>query len=570
MSQIEYIVQDFCEFQAIQNIVVNVNPNEMKYLPKYRLRLGSLILPVLSLLFLSCNSDVGKSGKSELSGEAPNIILILADDMGYSDLGCYGGEISTPYLDQLASEGVRFTQFYNAARCCPTRASLLTGLYPHQSGMGGMINDPATTPEGPYQGYLSKHAVTIAEVLKQANYYTASSGKWHVGEERPHWPMDRGFDNYYGLISGAANYFDITRTKKEGIKRHFAIDSVEYMPPNEGFYMTDAITENAIKFLKTAHRKDQSFFLYLAYTAPHWPLHAKQEDIDKYLGTYMAGWDVLRKERYNRMIQMGLIDESWGLSERDAQASPWETLDEEQKVRMDLLMSIYAAQVDCMDRGIGEVMAQLEAMDEKDNTIVMFLSDNGGSEETGPFGQDFWGNFWDGDARPGSGDSYHSYGGSWANLSNTPFRYYKKRTHEGGVATPFIVSWPDQVKQVGELIHEPGHIIDIMATICEAANVEYPVSYHNNDIIPLPGRSLLPVLQRKEMEREDPIFWEHNGNRAIRKGDWKLVTRKGDEWELFNLATDRSETNNLVEIETEKAAHLLKLYEVWADEVGVK
>ena len=541
----------------------------MKYnVPSTSLKNLSVFL-FIAFLFSACNTGRNAGGDSGKSSAPPNIVLILADDMGYSDLGCYGGEINTPNLDQLADEGVRFTQFYNAARCCPTRASLLSGLYPHQAGMGAMINDPATTPEGPYQGYLSKHAVTIAEVLKQANYYTASSGKWHVGEERPHWPTDRGFDNYYGLISGAANYFDITRTKENGIKRHFAIDSAEYMPPNEGFYMTDAITENAVKFLKKAESKDQPFFLYLAYTAPHWPLHAKQEDIDKYLGKYMSGWDVLRKERYERMIEMGLIDASWGLSERDAQVTPWEELDAEQKERMDLLMSIYAAQVDCMDRGIGEVLAQLEAMGEKDNTIVMFLSDNGGSEETGAFGRDFWGNFWDGDARPGSGDSYHSYGGSWANLSNTPFRYYKKRTHEGGVATPFIVSWPKELKQVGELIHQPGHIIDIMATICEVARVEYPETYSDNTIVPLPGQSFMPALRGDERAREEPIFWEHIGNRAIRQGDWKLVARKGEEWELFNLATDRSEMNNLIESEAEKAQQLLELYQEWASQVGV-
>jgi arylsulfatase A-like enzyme len=529
-----------------------------------------LFVLILTIMLTSCSSGSGRADHSNASNDPPNIILILADDMGYSDIGCYGGEINTPNLDQLAADGVRFTQFYNAARCCPTRASLITGLYPHQAGMGAMINDPVTTPEGPYQGYLSKNAVTIAEVLKQANYYTASSGKWHVGEERPYWPTDRGFDNYYGLISGAANYFDITRAKREGLKRHFAIDSTEYLPPKEGFYMTDAITENAVKFLQKAGTKNQPFFIYLAYTAPHWPLHAKQEDIDKYLGKYMTGWDVLRKERYDRMTEMGLIDKSWELSDRDAQVTPWEELGEEKKERMDLLMAIYAAQVDCLDQGIGKVLAQLETMGEKDNTIVMFLSDNGASEENGPFGEDFWGNFWDGDARPGSGDSYHSYGGSWANLSNTPFRYYKKRTHEGGVSTPFIVSWPEQIKQVGELVHQSGHIIDIMPTICDIANVAYPETYNNNAIIPLPGKSFLPVLQGDENWRQDPIFWEHIGNRAVREGDWKLVARKGEDWQLYNLANDRSEMHDLIESEPQKAEHLLALYNEWANQVGVK
>ncbi|MCK5702099.1 MAG: sulfatase-like hydrolase/transferase, partial [Cyclobacteriaceae bacterium] len=325
--------------------------------------------------------------------EKPNIILILADDMGYSDLGCYGGEVSTPNRDQIASGGIRFTQFYNAARCCPTRASLLTGLYPHQAGMGGMVKKPGAVPEGPYQGYLSKNSVTIAEVLKQGGYFTAASGKWHVGEERPHWPTDRGFDKYFGLISGAANYFDITKAKSKDAVRHFAIDSTAYMPPKEGFYMTDAITDNAVKFLQIAESNDQPFFLYLPYTAPHWPLHALEEDIEKYKGKYMKGWDVLRAARYVKMLGMELIENSGLLSRRNPEAIAWDELSDEQKTQMDLLMAIYAAQIDRMDQGIGKILEQLEAMQATDNTMIIFLSDNGGSAEYGPLGTDFWGNF---------------------------------------------------------------------------------------------------------------------------------------------------------------------------------
>ncbi len=527
------------------------------------------ILILLMLSLLSC-SNARKNQQDVNKGSIPNIILILADDMGYSDLGCYGGEIETPNLDQLAENGGRFTQFYNAARCCPTRASLITGVYPHQAGLGGMVNDPKKATAGPYQGYLSKNCVTIAEVLKEAGYYTAASGKWHVGEERPHWPTDRGFENYYGLISGAANYFDITRVKKPGIKRHFAIDSTEYLPPNEGFYMTDAITENAIRFLDSALQKDRPFFLYIPYTAPHWPLHAKQEDIDKYRGKYMSGWDVLRQERFCRMVDMGIIDTAWNLSDRDGQVTPWEELDEKQKDRMDLLMSIYAAQVDCLDRGIGEVLAKLEATGSTDNTMVIFISDNGGSEETGPFGQDFWGNFWDGEARPGSGDSYHSYGGSWANLSNTPFRKYKKRTHEGGIATPFIVSWPDGDIASGSLNHQPAHIIDVMATVCDVAHADYPDTYRGNAIVPQQGISLKPYLSGESDIEPRTLYWEHQGNRAIRKGAWKLVSMSGKSWELYDLSKDRSETTNIIESNSETASELIRLYEIWADEVGVR
>ena len=283
----------------------------------------------------------------------------------------------------------------------------------------------------------------------------------------------------------------------------------------------------------------------------------------------MKGWDVLREERYQRMIEMGLVNEKWLASERNEDVSSWESLDQEQKEKMDFLMAIYAAQIYRMDVGIGEVMAQLEDMGEKDNTVVMFLSDNGGSSEFDPFGSDFWGNFWEGEALPGSGDSYHSYGGSWANLSNTPFRYYKKFVHEGGIATPFIVSWPDKVVNKGSISHIPGHIVDIMSTICELTGAEYPKTYNGNAITALPGKSFAPVLFGKKQTRDDIIYWEHNGNKAARQGDWKLVAKKGDPWELYNLAEDRTETNNLIASNPEKAEELLASYEQWASEVGV-
>jgi arylsulfatase len=522
---------------------------------------------MLSLLACKTVSDSQQSLEEQ---NKPNIILILADDLGYSDLSCYGGEINTPHLDELADNGIRFTQFYNAARCCPTRASLLTGLYPHQAGIGAMVNKPGKVEEGPYQGYLSKNSVTIAEVLKQTNYYTFSSGKWHVGEERPHWPIDRGFDNYYGLISGAANYFDITKGKTKGKKRHFAIDSTEYLPTDENFYMTNAITENAVKFLKKAEEKDKPFFLYLAYTAPHWPLHALQEDIQLYKGKYMKGWDKLREDRLKRMHELGIIDAIWSLSERNEGVSAWDALSEEQKEKMDQLMAIYAAQIHRMDIGIGEILKQVELMGAKENTIVMFLSDNGGSGEYDPLGSDFWGNFWEGTAQPGSGDSYHSYGSSWANLSNTPFKYYKKDTYEGGIASPFIVSWPKEIKQKGSISHHPGHINDIMTTICDVTGSEYPEMYQGNNITQMEGKTFAPIMRGEKVETPQAIFWEHNENRAVRKGDWKLVAKKGKAWELYNLAKDRTETTNLIETNRDIANDLIQAYEVWAKKVGVK
>lgn len=526
----------------------------------------------ITFLFLVTVSLVACNGiKQENKEESarPNIIIIMADDMGYSDIGCYGGEMKTPNIDRLADNGIRFTQFYNAARCCPTRASLLTGLYPHQAGMGGMVKENDSGNPGPYQGYLNERCVTIAEVLKSGGYYTAASGKWHVGEVKPHWPTNRGFDNYYGLISGAANYFDITKGKRPGIVRHFAKDSTEYLPPKKGFYMTDAITENALTFLDRADGKNKPFFLYLAYTAPHWPLHALQEDIDKYTGKFMEGWDKLREKRYKRMVQMGLIEDTWSISDLDPEVDPWDTLSEEQKENMDLLMSIYAAQIDRMDQGIGNVIEKLEANGDLENTLILFLSDNGGSHEGGPLGEDFWGNFWDGSARPGSGDSYHSYGRSWANLSNTPFRMFKSWIHEGGIATPLIAHWPKGLKEKGIITDQPGHIIDLMATCSDVADIEYPKVFNGHNIIPTPGKSLVPIFEGRTREEHGFLFWEHMGTRGVRMGDWKLVSKDKNKWELYNLRTDRTELNDVFDKNDKVFKKMLSAYEKWGEMVGV-
>lgn len=541
-----------------------LKPTALMDIKNEKMKKTAFVALVLCTL-LSCSL----ANKKENAASKPNVILILADDMGYSDLSCYGSEINTPNIDKLAESGIRFTQFYNAARCCPTRASLLTGLYPHQAGMGEMVNKPGKEPEGAYQGYLSKHSMTIAEVLKQEGYYTVSSGKWHVGEERPHWPIDRGFDNYYGLISGAANYFDITKTKREGTIRRFAIDSTDFNPSNDDFYMTDAITQNALKFLEKAGSKEQPFFMYLAYTAPHWPMHALEEDIELFKGKYAIGWDELRAERYKRMREMGIIDKSWRVSERNENVTAWNELKPEEKERMDLLMSIYAAMIHRLDIGIGEVMQQVEEMGELENTIVIFLSDNGGSGEYDPLGTDFWGNFWDGEAIPGAGDSYHTYGSSWANLSNTPFRYYKRDTYEGGIATPMIVSWPSHIAKAGRLAHQPGHINDIMTTICDITGAVYPETYKGNVITPMQGKSFAPILKGENIKNSEPIFWEHFGNKAVRQGEWKIVAKKGNMWELYNLKDDRTESNNLIEQHKDIANDLINKYELWAKEVGV-
>jgi arylsulfatase A-like enzyme len=511
---------------------------------------------------LSLSGHLSTAGQSvdRASRARPNIVLIMADDMGFSDIGCYGGEIHTPNLDRLATGGLRFTQFYNAARCCPTRASLLTGLYPHQAGIGHMVGNKGYPP---YQGYLNEHCLTIAEALKLGGYRTLMSGKWHVGENRPHWPVDRGFDKYFGLISGGANYFDITKTKAKGVKRQMAMDDKPYTPPKEGFYLTDAFSDNAVNFIDQHGRGPEPFFLYLPYTSPHWPLHAPAEDIAKYKGKYMKGWDKLRGERRERMIGMGIISDKWPLSPRDATTWPW--AEEENKELLDLKMAVYAAQIERMDYGIGRVLDKIKQIGARDNTLVLFLADNGGCAEGGPVGFDNRKN----GLPPGGVDSYMSYGLSWANASNTPFRRYKHWVHEGGISTPLIANWPSVIKNAGSLTHQPGHIIDIMATCLDTAGIEYPKTYKGNALTPLEGKSLLPIFEGKQREPHEAIHWEHEGNRAVRQGKWKLVAIHGKAWELYDLEADRTELNDVAGKHPEKVEQLKTLYRNWANRCGV-
>lgn len=498
----------------------------------------------------------------------PNIILIMADDMGYSDIGCFGSEIETPNIDRLASEGIRFTRFYNAARCCPTRASLLTGLYPHQAGMGGMVNIGGRDDgePGPYQGYLNDTCVTIAEMLKDAGYTTMMSGKWHVGEARPHWPVDRGFDRSFGLISGASNYFSLSRDKAPGIKRTMFRDGEKWTPPEDGFYMTDAFTDFAVECLDTLGREDKPFFQYIAYTAPHWPLHALPEDIVKFEGDYLAGWDALRRDRYRRQRDAGIVGDECPISPRDNEVPSWDDVPQEKKEQMARKMAVYAAQIYCMDRGIGKVLAKLDEIGKAENTLVLFLSDNGGCHEGGIWGQDFWNN----GAQPGGKDSYQSYGRSWANLSNTPFRRYKHWVHEGGISTPLIARWPEVISSRGGLNRDTGHIVDIMATCCDIAGTAYPSQRNGSAITPAEGKSLMPVLKGGSRKGHDVLYWEHEGNRAVRKGKWKLVAIAGGPWELYDIEADRTELHNISDEHPEIVSELTALYETWAAENGVR
>jgi arylsulfatase len=482
----------------------------------------------------------------------PNIIVIMADDMGFSDIGCYGSEIATTNIDSLARRGVRFTQFYNAARCCPSRSALLTGLYNHQAGVGDMVNTRAVPS---YQGYLNDRCVTIAEALRPAGYRTAMAGKWHVGENRPHWPTDRGFEEYFGLISGASNYWRVDPN------RNFAWNDQPYKPTSDKFYMTDAFTDHAVHYIDKFGGGPDPYFLYLAYTAPHWPLHAWPEDIAKYRGKYRIGWDRLRAQRHARMIQMGIVRKSWPLSPLDEQVPAFADAGDPDK--WDLAMAVYAAQIDRMDQGIGRVLRKVRQTGQEDNTLILFLADNGGCHEERIATEQVG-------VAPGPRESFTSYGRPWANASNTPFRLFKHWVHEGGISTPLIASWPRVMRHPNTLHHQPGHITDIMATCLDVAGAHYPESHRGKSITPTDGFSLVPTFRGQPRKLHDAIFWEHEGNKAVRQGKWKLVSRfEKKTWELYDLEADRTEMTDLAESQPAKVTELIRLYDAWAERCGV-
>ena len=500
----------------------------------------------------------------------PNIIVILADDMGYSDIGCYGGEIKTPNLDRLAKNGVRFTQFYNTARCCPTRASLLTGLHPHQAGVGHMVDQPKPFPG--YHNDLTQNSATLAEVLKGAGYRTYMSGKWHVTpvtDSKHNWPRQRGFDRYYGIIHGAASFYQPVTLKRDNEDASF---------DDPGYYFTDALGAQAVSYVRE-HQGPSPFFLYLAFTSPHWPMHALESDVAKYKGRYKGGWDELRQERHRRMIGLGIVGRRWPLTERDATVPAW--ADEKNKAWQERRMEVYAAMVDRMDQNIGRLLDALEQTRQLDNTLILFLSDNGGcAEELGRQvnalhvpkqtrdGRDVLpGNR--PELMPGGPDTYQSYGIGWANASNTPFRLYKHWTHEGGIATPLIAHWPGKVK-AGSLSHQPGQLVDLMATCVDAAGAQYPTERKGHRVQPMEGASLVPAFTGKKIDRRKPLCWEHEGNRAIREGRWKLVSKFPGDWELFDLESDRTEVKNLAAQQPARVKAMAAAWESWAQRCQVK
>ena len=551
---------------------------------------------LLTLVLISAFCGVSLAAEN---APQPNIIVILGDDIGFSDIGCYGGEIATPNLDALAKSGVRFTQFYNTARCCPTRASLLTGLHPHQAGVGHMMEDHGH--EG-YRGTLNRSCLTIAEALKPAGYRSYAVGKWHVTpgqsdkalEDNRNWPLHRGFDRFYGTIHGAGSYFDPSSLVRDN-KLVTVANDPEYEPGE--FYYTDAIADHAVRFIRE-HGRDhqvQPFFLYTAFTAAHWPLHAKGSDIAKYKGRYDGGYEPIRAARRAKLKQIGLLDDRWGaqpLSEK------WD--DVRNKAFESRCMEVYAAQLDCMDQGIGRIVAELKAQGQFENTLILYLQDNGGCAELNGRGTNFspraeqpglppmhmddrqqgstpkqtrdgWPVRSGYGVMPGGPDTYIAYGRSWAQVSNTPFREYKHWTHEGGISTPLVAHWPAGVaaSRRGRLESQPGQLVDIMATCLDVAGASYPGEYRGEKIKPLEGASLRPVFAGQTLVRAKPLVWEHEGNRAIRDGQWKLVAKESKPWELYDLTADRSELRDLASIETDRVKAMAATWDAWAARADV-
>jgi len=470
----------------------------------------------------------GKTG-AESPRTKPNVVLILADDLGYSDIGCYGGEIETPHLNALAAKGMRFTQFYNTAKCAPTRCALLTGCYHRE-----------------VQNLKTDDTMTLAQAMRRAGYTTLMAGKWHLSST----PIQKGFDRYFGHLSGSTNYFTGDKT--------FRLDEEPFEVPSEGFYTTDANTDYAIRFLEEASKKDKPFFLYMAYNAPHYPLQAPRDDIEKYRGRYMKGWDQLRRERHRRQLQMGLVRSQWKLTPRDDEVAAWETLSDEKKKFEDLTMATYAAMVDRLDRNIGRLVTKLKKMGAWDNTLLLFLSDNGAC----PFQRTKRP-----EIPPWRPDSYLTYHKGWAQLCNTPFRLYKQNQHEGGISTPLIAHWSGIV-EAGSMTDQPGHLIDIMATLLDITGTGYPDRWNGHKLRPLRGESLLPILQGRRREPHPELFFEFSRYKGLRAGKWKIAWRKGP-WELYDVEADRTELNNLADKMPQKVAEMAAHHEAWVEKLSV-
>ncbi len=481
----------------------------------------------------------------------PNIVIIIADDIGFSDFGCYGGELPTPNIDKIAANGIRFTHYYTENMCAPSRAALLTGRYA-------------------MRGYNRTNNITIAEALSTAGYNSYAVGKWHnAGEpilDRSA-PLKRGFDHFYGTPQGTSNYFAPETLSRDG-------EPAEDEWRENDFYYTDAITKNAVQYIKNTP-EEKPLFLYTAYNAAHWPLHAPEEAIRKQKGRYAMGWDELREQRLTRMKKLGMIPKDVSLSERDELVPAWE--DESDKAWQERRMEVYAAQITVMDDGIGKILEELERSGRLENTLLMVLVDNGGchveyeTERRGPFlnkeattkdGRPMKiGN--NPEVMPGSADTWQSYGRGWANLSNTPFRLFKKYDHEGGIRVPLIIQWPDKITERGQITDQLGHVTDILPTILDAASIAYPVSFDNRKIDATDGISLLPAIQGSVQLNREALYWEWANGAAARKDEWKVVRVDENPWELYDLSKDPTEIDDLAMKYPEKVIELNKLWEKW-------
>ncbi|WP_419190098.1 arylsulfatase [Stieleria marina] len=500
------------------------------------------------------------SAMADETAARPNIVIVLVDDLGYSDIGCYGSEIETPNLDKLAEGGLRFTQFYNSGRCCPTRASLMTGLHPHQAGIGHMTAPPNQPLgfTGPYQGYLNDRCTTIAQVVKSAGYHTLMTGKWHLGsDDRSVWPRQRGFDRFYGALSGAFNY------SKPGGDRGLTLDNSPVDPPAD-FYATDDFTDVACEYIsEVTEQDDEPFFLYLAYNAPHWPLNAKWDDYLKYKGKYTDGWDAVMQNRLAKQKELGL----W---EGDVVPAPhvgpkWDSLDDVQRQKMDSIMAAYAGCIDSIDQNIGKLVSHLDKIGQRDNTVIFFLSDNGACQEGGVLGRGDESMIKDPPLETTDGVRL---GLAWANACNTPFRLYKHFVHEGGAATPMIAHWPNGIAkdQVGKLVRHASYLPDFMATCIELSGASYPA-----DMPACQGKSIVSLLKGSETAvHTEPIYWEHEGNAAVRWGKWKLVREYEKPWELYDIDADRTEMNDVALVKADKRKEMIAMWETWATKHGVK
>jgi len=560
------------------------------------------MLRALVVALVACSAIAALSCQQPEQPPRPNVVLILADDMGYTDIGCYGSEVRTPTLDRLAANGVRLTQFYNTSRCCPTRASLLTGLYSHQAGIGLMTGDRG---HDSYRGNLNRRCVTIAEALRPAGYRNYMAGKWHVTRHiqpagpKHTWPLQRGFDRFYGTIIGAGSFFDPSTLCRDNTYVTPENDA-QYQP--ERFYYTDAISDQAVRFVREHDQQhgEQPFFLYVAYTTAHWPMHALEADIAKYEGVYDDGFEAIRAARLTRARELGVLDPSWPMCELP---KPWaKTPNHAWEVRN---MQVYAAMIDRMDQGIGRLVAELERQGRLDDTLFVYLQDNGGCAEGfgrrsnadeirgktfEPLGKDglqkkIWPPMQTRDGRPvrtgpdamaGDEDTFIGYGRGWANVSNTPFRGYKHDAYEGGISTPFVVHWPNGVAadRRGKLVHTPSHLIDVLPTLLAAAGAEHPQWNGDEKVQPLEGLDLLPAIRGQSVERKQPICFEHHGNLGLRDGRWKIVSAYRKDrpisWELYDMAADRTESKDLAIQFPERLRAMTVQWNSWAKRVGVQ